>query len=88
MSSMIQLCIRAPLDRRNHLLKQLTTRITFNRNLIMALIGYGRFVHFYLSDQGYNLNLLNCELTKVVFLAENDFQIVLIHILCQGFCTW
>lgn len=51
----------------------------------MALIGYGRFVHFYLSDQGYNVNLLSCKFIKVVFLTENDFQIVLIHILCRGF---
>ena len=53
----------------------------------MALIGYGRFVHFYLSDQGYNVNLLSCKFIKVVFLTENDFQIVLIHILCRVFFT-
>lgn len=39
----------------------------------------------YPTQKGYNLNLLNCEFTKVVFLTENGFQIVLIHILCRGF---
>lgn len=44
----------------------------------------GLFTFIY-TTQGYNLNLLNCEFTNVVFLTENDFQIVLIHILCRGF---
>ena len=47
----------------------------------------GLFTLFYPIQHGYNLNLLNCEFTKVVFITENDVQIVLIHILCRGFCT-
>jgi len=39
----------------------------------------GLFTFIYPTQNGYNLSLLNCEFTKVVFLTENDF--VLIHIL-------
>lgn len=45
----------------------------------------GLFTFIYPTQQGYNLNLLNCEFTEVVFITENDVQIVLIHILCRGF---
>lgn len=45
----------------------------------------GLFTFIYPTQQGYNVNLLSCKFIKVVFLTENDFQIVLINILCQGF---